>query len=320
MKLFIIGNGFDIAHRINTGFSSYREWLGKLKESSPYKYLHSGIYPFDATFWNEFETNICMLRPKTIEETKECFGDDIFCRKLHRDIKDSLESFIIDEIGLWENQYLIKRSLKNEGKMYLSPSYYHVSPYDDSEEKILDITNNDYCLSFNYTDLPLTLYRINHSQFLAIHGLAFPHKYLDSEKDAIVFGHNDCHFRFDKELAKTDPVYCEFMKNSIKNTKQIIKNHLDFFYRLIIDASRITEVVVFGCSFSMVDLPYFEEVIEALYSNSSIVYHIGYFSNKDIEAFQRNYAKTFSKTNYKLVESKFLESKRFKKVVLLNDK
>ena len=57
MKLFIVGNGFDIAHGMKTSYKDFREFL---KTTEKGRYLLN-LYPVDDEIWSDFESNICML-------------------------------------------------------------------------------------------------------------------------------------------------------------------------------------------------------------------------------------------------------------------
>ena len=53
MNLIIIGNGFDLAHNLNTRYSDFMEYLWK-NDKEFYDRLTKYIY--DEDLWNDFET------------------------------------------------------------------------------------------------------------------------------------------------------------------------------------------------------------------------------------------------------------------------
>jgi hypothetical protein len=269
--------------------------------------MSNAVYPSDDKFWNGFETNICMVDAKKIEDEKKWFGTDLFCENLMGDIKKSLELFIIDKVNDWIKNGQTKNESKEARVMYLSPSDFASCPIKDSSQKILDITKDDYCLSFNYSDLPSIIYHMPELHFLPIHGSAFSHYYLDIKNKAIVFGHEENAFNYVHGLANSDPAYSKFIHNSEKPVSEIIRKHSDFFNRIRSVSQEITEVVIFGCSFSIVDAPYFTEVINSLATNPSILFRICYHDEKDLQNFKINYANLFKNTNYRLVQSKTIE-------------
>ena len=55
--LYIIGNGFDIHHRVPSRYENFQEWLFENDEDTYYRVEE--IIGYDKpTWWNEFETNL----------------------------------------------------------------------------------------------------------------------------------------------------------------------------------------------------------------------------------------------------------------------
>lgn len=75
MKLFIIGNGFDIGHGLATQYWNFRTYLEKMYPEFLYAFEeHYYIYPkmSDARkaelLWNELETNLANINEDVIIE------------------------------------------------------------------------------------------------------------------------------------------------------------------------------------------------------------------------------------------------------------
>lgn len=79
--LYIIGNGFDIHHGINSSFEDYRKWLHK---KAPYLYdkLHTFYNIEDDKWWSDFEQNLAEISSDYINELyvnySPVYGSDDF--------------------------------------------------------------------------------------------------------------------------------------------------------------------------------------------------------------------------------------------------
>ena len=70
-NLFIIGNGFDIHHGINSRYSDYREWLKEYNFDLYDKLCR--LYDSaedDDDWWNSFEPQIRNYAPNMIQKRK----------------------------------------------------------------------------------------------------------------------------------------------------------------------------------------------------------------------------------------------------------
>ena len=56
-NLYIIGNGFDCHHGINSSYSAYRQWLEE-NEPELYERLREFYYVDDDEWWWQFEVNL----------------------------------------------------------------------------------------------------------------------------------------------------------------------------------------------------------------------------------------------------------------------
>ena len=97
MKLYIIGNGFDLAHRLKTKYSDYRDFLRK-KNKKEWNIIFE-YYPDNYPFWSDIELRICSLNPLRFLEmlkAKRLFNIGSDLDDLLKAIHDSFESFIIE--------------------------------------------------------------------------------------------------------------------------------------------------------------------------------------------------------------------------------
>ena len=66
--LYIIGNGFDICHGINSKYSDYHEWLVK-NDNSIYEKLCAIYDTYGYEWWNNFEQSLSKVSFDYINKT-----------------------------------------------------------------------------------------------------------------------------------------------------------------------------------------------------------------------------------------------------------
>lgn len=155
-KLFIIGNGFDLAHNINSTFLDFKTYLKKKNEDVFDKL--SDLYD-EETLWSNFEETLGDPKYKTIDFLYKCFESDI-TGSIHPDLKQSLKKWVFS-LGI------------NDAK---SKKFFKDS-----------FASEDYFLTFNYIDLLEEIYEINKNNVIHIHGNVGMTIF---DLDDIIFGHN----------------------------------------------------------------------------------------------------------------------------------
>jgi len=283
MKLFIIGNGFDISHNIRCKYSHFHDYLKENREDileimAKFYYVDN-----DSDLWSDFEKGLeeninYESLSEIIGENVPNFGSDDFrdrdwydaqiyveleCDKLLENIRSGFEEWIESlEIDKVTKKYKLDRT-----------AYY---------------------ISFNYTDVLERIYKIPNSNVLYIHNkvgeeLIFGHgKKLENfnVKEAL-YGNENAFLSVDEEgnTESNEAGHEQFAEDAVrdfydkmrKHTEEIIKNHSDFFKNL----SEINEVIVLGHSYNEIDLPYFKKIAESI--NKMSKWTLCYFSDKDNE-------------------------------------
>ena len=244
-SLFIIGNGFDRAHGMLTGYEDFRRWLLKNNRFDVIQELQNA-YPAkindDYLLWSEFE--------KALGE----YDIDVV-------INWSWESLFLTEISLG-NQLFNKGFIDTQlpdiideafTKWVRSISIATVKAYDNIPQDALYLT-------FNYTDTLEHLYHIPEQQVLHIHGRA-------SKGDKLIVGHNrqinpadywddNIEMRENNERMQrlTD------MNTLCKPVFELIERNESFFEGL----GNIKDIHIIGHSCEAVDYPYFRKVKESV--------------------------------------------------------
>lgn len=165
MKLFIIGNGFDKGHGLKTGYWDFRKYLENMHPDFLCAFEdHYYIYPKmdeDAKkkqLWNELETNLANIDEDVIIEQAISIemgleGGDI-------GIEDTLYEYFTDD---YKYIRLLAKHLKQWTKTIRIRDVERRTTLINEFEDAIYIT-------FNYTAVLETVYRISAGKIIHIHG------------------------------------------------------------------------------------------------------------------------------------------------------
>lgn len=155
MRLFIIGNGFDLAHELPTSFEIDFKRIAESNEANRYFWeLYQTEIP---DMWSDFE--YCLAKPdfNTLEEIFGGYTPDYTSD--HESDRDGIITLANISGNLRESLYQFSKEAED----------------DIVNKKAKDVYLNwfkdeDYFLNFNYTHTLEILYNINKSHILHIHG------------------------------------------------------------------------------------------------------------------------------------------------------
>lgn len=250
-KLFIIGNGFDLHHQIESRYSDFATYLGRVDRHT-YRIAKEYVVP-DKDLWSILEERLAEVDVDQIEDYAENFlasyGADDWSESGHHDyeyeigqICDAISTTLRKHFADWVRQLAIPK--------------HAAAP-------VRCIDPNDIFLNFNYTPTLQRIYGVPNDHVLHIHGSA-----MDATSE-IVLGHawnrqaSELRSRFTDE--DTDvrvdggfQLIDDLLAATYKPTKEILDRNKAFFE----DLSRVTEVFVLGHSLAHVDEPYFSAVLD----------------------------------------------------------
>lgn len=257
---FIIGNGFDRAHGMLTGYGDFKRWL---IENYRFDVIHElqSAYPIqkedDYLLWCDFEK--------------------------------ALGEYDLDTVinWSWENLYLTEVSLGNQlfgGGLIATqlPEIIDeaftkwVCSIQMPTEKVYDnITRSSIYLSFNYTDTLEQLYEIPERHVLHIHGRA-------SKGDKLVVGHNrtinpadywddNLEMRENNERMQrlTDMNYLR------KPVDEIIEQY-DWYFKGL---GYTEDIHILGHSCGEIDYPYFMKIKKSI--STDAIWHFYPYTTED---------------------------------------
>ena len=254
--LFIIGNGFDRAHNIQSSYKDFRNWL-QTNRYQDFVTTLENLFPTtienEILLWSEFEKALGIYYEGKIHDN---YFPGIDTGFLNQEVQLRVPNrikYYIDSISSCMKQWAeyIDRPIYEKVFSGLSPNYKY--------------------LSFNYTSVLEKSYSIPSFNICHIHGCAKDNK--------VIVGHNQLKgpsstkCKTNREGSKNHII--ELMNTNIKPVKDIINNNKIFFNTL----SNITKVVVVGHSLALVDIPYFEEIARKI--NPKSRWYFCVHSNED---------------------------------------
>lgn len=275
-RLFVIGNGFDIAHGLNTDYKAFLEQL-----SSEHSSFYNAVcqYISEDVLWSNFEEALGYLDYEQLQDDNSCYyldyGDDNWRDSANHDYQYMIGEYLSFASNIprffleWINQ------IDTDVSPIVSPSI---------------LNRNCLFLNFNYTDTLEQVYDIPTTQILYIHGKA-------SRGDNIIVGHHDAALFQEKATpafnsAEEHEMYMDsldedfrlqeareiirgYFRKTYKDTASIIQQNKNFFNAL----QPTDEIYILGHSLSPIDFDYFIEIARSVLP--SCKWYISYYSQED---------------------------------------
>lgn len=259
--LFIIGNGFDLAHGLHSKYSDFAKYC---KSTEYYKNLYE-LLPLE---FPKLSINSSTNSPTDSSELwanfEEALGaPDIEYIKNHRNVdKGELNVALRD----WVND--------------LKDKINEIQPMD-CIKKTIQTYPKAYYISFNYTDTLELLYKVKSMNILHIHGYVSRNDVDASEAFAgYLYGHN----LNDEEISKmfnavSDENYniCNIIEHIRHFRKPVDVAHApDRALEAFLQPLSIDNIVVVGHSLGVMDQDYFKKINESF---PKAKWHISYHEN-----------------------------------------
>ena len=296
-SLFIIGNGFDIAHGLKTSYQDFREYLiNEYPESNEDEFIMPEVYmlPDGGEAFEDVDAVSFLMRLlSTVEGEKwkdvenslgvldfsECFdyidyaidsdGDIDFYKQvyLNEDIASNIVLPTI-EVSRYFSDWI--NTIKIDNTITLKKDF-----------KSLLKAEEDLFLTFNYTETLEKLYQVKN--VCHIHGKL---------GEDLLFGHGNKDDYYENDMINyigAENSLHEIRESLRKNTTDAIERNRSFFDS--IDDS-IDKIFSFGFSFSEVDLIYIKTICEKV-SNPNVIWYLNDFdSEKQREEYQNRITKS----------------------------
>lgn len=277
-SLFIIGNGFDLAHEMPTKYKDFKIFLMEkyeITEADLYEYINfeeslelnrdggidicdkatakifcSLIENFTGEDWKDFESSLCDL------DLKEYIPDLDFFIDKEGDPDSWKSSYLQEDIS--NIMYAVLCNSKKFFKEWVNRLNSRSKRCQKKDFINLINGKEDFFLNFNYTDLLKETYKVN--DICHIHGKV---------NDEIVYGHgfeegeHDYEKCFSAYPGAAD-MLSDFIKLFKKDTKKAIEKNSYFFSML---EKKVNKIYSYGFSYSNVDLVYIEEICKRVDTN-----------------------------------------------------
>lgn len=281
--LYIIGNGFDKYHKINSSYDDWYNYVKKRKNSVTY--LSLNIEEFFETYFKS--------KPQIDEKKNECLWSDFefflgtFDSKLFYEDNDETSEWYFEQdippSGGFDGSMndLITHAYEWQNKIRgLFFDWIKDVSETEIEQRNMHFEKNALFLSFNYTPTLEKFYNI--PKVFHIHGYIG-----DDNEENLVFGHGaevsegEIPERDESgESNRTPDFDAKAASHSLfyqfqKPVKDIINRNQNFFDSL----KCVGKVVVLGHSLNEIDMPYIGKIKDSILDNSS--WAIVCYSNDD---------------------------------------
>ena len=270
--LFIIGNGFDLAHGIKSSYWDFRNWLIGHNYWDDVMNLEK-LFPISDgnvnLLWKEFEEALGQYDPERIHrEFFQGVDNGLFRKDVQERVVERISPFI-KKVPSY-----MKEWAENMEGIY-------------TNTKVFDGLKLEYkYLTFNYTLVLENLYFIPKFNVLHTHG--------SIQDEKIIVGHDnkrDPYREYDdnsnREMSKRNIV--ELMNINYKPVNDLIRNNQQFFNSLL----PVKRIIVVGHSLSKVDIPYFREIANRV--SYDCVWHFCWHTSDDEVVIKELIARLFYK-------------------------
>ncbi|MDD6645072.1 MAG: bacteriophage abortive infection AbiH family protein [Oscillospiraceae bacterium] len=300
--LYIVGNGFDVAHKLKTSYWFFRKYLKKyaedfyvkLEENYGYSQIdvddyYIGKNPQKAinaqdkfvydSFWKTIEEELGNVNEASMLSFSESIVSNLYLESGLIGIQDTLDYY-------WQEQYSFIKELQEY--VYKWAKQIRLNKCSPMCEELID-NKEDLFLTFNYTNTLEKIYNIPSSNILHIHGGLPPYC---SNKPILGHGNYNAIERCKAKIEKAERIFDEatvsiytaiaqFYRDTLKNTTEILFNNRGFFQNF----SNIDKVRIIGHSLGTVDFPYFHKTLQSVKDDTE--WYIYYYAEEEREEFEK---------------------------------
>ncbi len=316
--LYILGNGFDIAHGISTNYWNFREYL----EERDWEFLYAfeklyNIEPLDETeygysqeaqekwnaavkktLWSEFENEMGNPSVQSMLYFSSSVLDDLDLETGNIGIRNTMDEY-------WKSEYGFINKLQDYVKDWISE--VDISGVKPKCKQLL-YNNESYYFNFNYTEILEKVYGID--RVLHIHGSInedvnmppFMGHCNKSEINMHIEAYRAADEAFDEGGASIEEAIADYLQAIYKDTGSYIAMNHAFFEKL----KTVKNIIVIGWSAGQVDVPYLEMIRDSV--DKEAKWTIYYYDKKAYDGLQIAFQNSNIINNF---ETEFLNSKEF---------
>lgn len=262
-KLYIIGNGFDIYHGINSRYSNFKDYV---EENYNDLYEMLDEYFDTDSLWSDFEETLAYIDIDTIVDMAGnylvSYGAEDWSDANHHDYQYDIQR-VVD---------IVTKQLKKQFTNW-------ILQLDIPKKPQLTLDKKAKFLTFNYTNTLESIYNIPGKNIVYIHNKAV------NQNSVLILGHSrnpaNSNSYSEQNDEDTDPrvaegnyILDEYFSDTYKNTSTLIHDYQGYFNGL----STIKEIFVLGHSISKVDIEYFRAVKNIV--DSDAIWKVSYYGDE----------------------------------------
>lgn len=280
MKLFIIGNGFDIGHGLPTRYWDFRNYLkimypNFLRNFEEHYYIYPSMSDKEKSnlLWNELESNLANINEDVIIEDGVSIEMNLESGDVG--IEDTLYAYFSEEYSYIN---LLTKYLKQ---------WIRTIKIRDTPKKSSLITNSAVYITFNYTAVLENVYDIPPQNITHIHG-----SLREYDIDPVLgHGNNDRIERIHEKIEEAERLFdekkisiCRVVENYYRTTYKNVSRYtgaLSKLHNIPIDG-----IYVIGHSLAGVDKEYFRCIDDL--TNNTLIWKVFYYDTNEIEKLQSN--------------------------------
>ncbi|MGX7210268.1 bacteriophage abortive infection AbiH family protein [Enterococcus innesii] len=297
VKLFIIGNGFDISHNLPTRYNDFLNYLLNFQSGINFvEAIEKFSYYNTPELWSNFEEHLGYLSADSVI-------DEANHRRIEFNAEFDYETLDDSHIThfLQEDYYSALNNLDDYVKKWAKSVEILGIERIEKYQNIFD--PESIFVTFNYTKVLEEIYEIEDDRILHIHGDTDNEPIMGHGRDQIQYtskSDNRSYDIFEEEFRKNMFYGFSDFYNSSQKDISLFKIYLRSFISQY--DNDISEIFVIGHSLGRVDSPYFEFLREH-FENISI--KVSYYGKVDYER-KENYLNEFRLDNFEL-DNNFLE-------------
>ncbi|WP_195970936.1 bacteriophage abortive infection AbiH family protein [Clostridium thermobutyricum] len=282
MELFVIGNGFDLGHNLETTYSDFRDYLENTNEvflmelEQMYGFSNDSDKKLVKEYlWKDFENNLSSIEETNIIEAGETI--DLGLEIEDMGIEDTLSSH-------WENQYGFIKELNEFVMSWIGEIDINIP----KKTKLINKCKDDMFITFNYTLVLEKVYGIDTSKILHIHG-SIEEDDLDpvighGNKQKVIENRQIAYEAREQFYEKKCSIYnaiANYYERTLKNVESFIGINNYFFREL----KNINTISIIGHSLGDVDIPYFKEIKN--YVNKNTIWKFYCYDENNSEYYKK---------------------------------
>ena len=282
MNVFIIGNGFDLAHKMLTSYDDFHTYLNDKfpNMDSDFMFVPTPVTAPDGEEYVGEENAaalLCYLMDDASNDNWSDFEEALGRLDLLLCFEDLEEQYDKDgDRDFWREGYnnearasdlsFVFRAIKDLFEEWIAS----VEPAEIKSFAFLNMIDpeNDLFITFNYTDTLESIYGCNN--VVHMHGKI---------GEDLIVGHNGSLDYSEKNTSLPNGCFNtlqEIYERMRKSTEEVLENHYDEI-KPITNCSNIYSI---GFSYSSVDLPYIKTICRLI--NNDIVWHLNDFGGPKI--------------------------------------